>query len=98
MMKNLLLAASVVIATAANAQSGKIAKPLVPPVNMVQLSNSQSVLPASCFSLSTITGTGVGVGGALSDTQTAGCSPNAGYVLGSNCYKDQEKANAFGPN
>lgn len=26
------------------------------------------------------------------DVNTAGCSPNAGYVIGNNCYKDKEKA------
>jgi hypothetical protein len=30
-----------------------------------------------------------------SDTVQPGCSPNAGYMLGSNCYGDKEKANFF---
>ncbi len=30
-----------------------------------------------------------------SDTATPGCSPKAGYIFGSNCYKDQEKAEFF---
>lgn len=35
------------------------------------------------------------VGRAGADTQNAGCSPNAGYVFGSNCYQDKEKAAFF---
>ena len=34
-------------------------------------------------------------GAAGSDTVTPGCSPKAGYVFGSNCYQDQEKAEFF---
>lgn len=30
-----------------------------------------------------------------SDTSTPGCSPKAGYVFGSNCYQDAEKAEFF---
>lgn len=30
-----------------------------------------------------------------SDTATPGCSPKAGYILGSNCYQDLEKAEYF---
>ena len=37
------------------------------------------------------------VGRAGADTQNAGCSPNAGYVFGSNCYQDKEKAAFFAP-
>ena len=29
---------------------------------------------------------------------TPGCSPKAGYVYGSNCYQDQEKAQYFSTN
>lgn len=35
------------------------------------------------------------VGAAGSDTATPGCSPKAGYVFGSNCYDDKEKASFF---
>lgn len=37
------------------------------------------------------------VGTAGADTQTSGCSPKAGYVYGSNCYDDKEKASFFAP-
>jgi hypothetical protein len=37
------------------------------------------------------------VGAAGADTQTSGCSPKAGYVFGSNCYDDKEKASFFAP-
>lgn len=49
----------------------------------------------TCDTLSTITTTALGVGAASSDTATPGCSPNAGYVYGTNCYGDLEKANFF---
>ena len=35
------------------------------------------------------------VGIAGSDTGTPGCSPKAGYIFGSNCYDDMEKAEYF---
>jgi hypothetical protein len=35
------------------------------------------------------------VGAAGSDTATPGCSPKAGYIMGSNCYDDKEKAEYF---
>jgi hypothetical protein len=35
------------------------------------------------------------VGAAGSDTTTPGCSPKAGYIMGSNCYGDKEKAEYF---
>lgn len=34
-------------------------------------------------------------GAAGTDTATPGCSPRAGYVFGSNCYDDKEKASFF---
>ncbi len=37
--------------------------------------------------------TSITIGTALSDTATPGCSPKAGYVNGTNCYGDKEKAN-----
>ena len=35
------------------------------------------------------------VGSAGTDTATPGCSPKAGYVFGTNCYGDKEKAEFF---
>lgn len=35
------------------------------------------------------------VSSASTDTATPGCSPKAGYVFGSNCYDDKEKASFF---
>ena len=46
--------------------------------------------------LTNVTATGtLNVSAAGSDTSTPGCSPKAGYVFGSNCYQDQEKAEYF---
>lgn len=44
--------------------------------------------------ISSTTGTLL-VGTAGSDTTTPGCSPKAGYIMGTNCYGDKEKAEYF---
>ncbi|MEO6304141.1 MAG: T9SS type A sorting domain-containing protein, partial [Bacteroidia bacterium] len=60
-----------------------------------------SITIASCAvicadTLTNVTPTGtLTVGAAGSDTATPGCSPKAGYVVGSNCYDDKEKAEYF---
>lgn len=64
------------------------------------LENNQAVELKSASTPTTIlvspfTGTQVSVLGAASDTAIPGCSPNAGYVFGSNCYGDLEKALYF---
>ena len=98
MIKNLLIGAVTVLTVSANAQSGaRIVKNNRP--NEISKIEGQSItagksLPSTCYTVTTITGTQVGVSGAASDTP-AGCSPNAGFVFGSNCYDDKEKANFF---
>jgi hypothetical protein len=94
MIKSLLTLASVtVVSVALNAQTGKIAKP----GNILANTNQPAaqVLAATCNTLTTLTGTSVSVYTASSDSVTLGCSPNAGYVFGTNCYGDKEKANFF---
>lgn len=96
MTKKLLLFIGVVAAFTMNAQSGRSLKNRVT-INVplvTGVSESQRPLPASCFTVSTLTGTQVGVSGIASNTDP-GCSPNAGYVNGTNCYGDKEKANFF---
>jgi hypothetical protein len=57
--------------------------------------NLKSSSTLTTILLSPFTGTNVSIAAAGSDTSTPGCSPNAGYVFGSNCYKDLEKAQFF---
>jgi PKD repeat protein len=46
--------------------------------------------------LTNVTSTGTLLPNAAgSDTATPGCSPKAGYIMGSNCYDDKEKAEFF---
>ena len=98
-MKKILFSA-IVIATSLTAFSqvnGRIAKSgpsLNTPVIIDQPSINSS-LAISCTTLTTLSSTSLSVGGASSDTTTPGCSPNAGYVYGNNCYGDKEKANFF---
>lgn len=94
-MKKILLSA-ITIATSLTAFSqvnGRIAKSnktLSAPEFTQKL--SATVL---CDTIGTLTTTSLTVGAASSDTATPGCSPNAGYVYGTNCYGDLEKANFF---
>jgi hypothetical protein len=53
-----------------------------------------AVLCADTITNVTATGT-LGLATAGSDTATPGCSPKAGYLMGSNCYDDKEKAEFF---
>jgi len=96
MIKKLLFGAAFAVTALMNAQTGKIANPgTLMPVNIDNGSVTQGVLPPTCYTISTITGSALTVGTAGSDTTTPGCSPVAGYVFGSNCYDDLEKANYF---
>ncbi len=96
MIKKLLLGATIAVSSM-TAQTGKIVSQtiLLNTPNNSQESITQGKLPATCFTISTITGTALSVSSAGSDTSVPGCSPKAGYVYGSNCYKDKEKANFF---
>jgi PKD repeat protein len=55
---------------------------------------SAAVLCGDTITNVTTTGT-LGLATAGSDTATPGCSPKAGYLMGSNCYDDKEKAEFF---
>ncbi|MCW3078045.1 MAG: hypothetical protein JWO32_2654 [Bacteroidetes bacterium] len=48
-----------------------------------------------CDTIATVQNGSVSLATAGSDTATPGCSPAAGYVYGTNCYGDLEKANFF---
>ena len=97
MIKNLLTIIAVTSTMVVSAQTGRIAT--TPVINLnVSTSNSndvnKSVLPL-CDTLSNITSTALTLSSAASDTSTPGCSPKAGYVCGTNCYGDIEKAAYF---
>jgi hypothetical protein len=51
---------------------------------------------ATCYTISTVTPSNLNVATAAPDPNTAGCDTVAGYVFGTNCYGDLEKA-AFIP-
>jgi len=98
MKKTLLTIASIGLSVCAFAQlNGKLVK------NTSIFANStlaqQSITAGStsilCDTISTLTTSSLTISGAGSDTATPGCSPSAGYVFGSNCYQDAEKANFF---
>lgn len=98
-MKKILFSA-IVIATSFTSFSqvnGRIAKSgqllnMPVPANQPSINSSLAV---SCTTLTTLTTTTLSINGASSDTATPGCSPKAGYVYGTNCYGDKEKANFF---
>jgi len=64
-------------------------------------SYTQAVTVSSCAAVCTTSITNVQTTATLnlatagSDTTTPGCSPKAGYIFGSNCYQDREKAEFF---
>lgn len=64
-------------------------------------SYTQSVSVSTCAAVCTASITNVQTTATLnlatagSDTTTPGCSPKAGYIFGSNCYQDREKAEFF---
>ena len=64
-------------------------------------SNSQAITITTCAAVCTASITNVqstatlNLATAGSDTTTPGCSPKAGYIFGSNCYDDLEKAEFF---
>jgi len=99
MIKQLLFGAAFAVTALMNAQTGKIVKQTIvldmPNNTTEQGAITQGALPPTCYTLTTLTGTALSVGTAGSDTSVPGCSPVAGYVYGSNCYDDKEKANFF---
>lgn len=96
MIKQLLTIFSVASLVTVNAQS-RITKSAITAPNSTELTAHSITYKAAAttLTLNPLTGTGVTVYTAGSDTATPGCSPNAGYVFGSNCYGDPEKAQYF---
>lgn len=99
MIKKLLIVASVALSVTASAQTGRI-------VTNTQILEANSEISKSitykassaalgCDTITTAQNASLSLNTAGSDTATPGCSPKAGYVFGSNCYQDKEKANYF---
>ena len=98
MKKSLLSLFAIGLSAAAVAQSnGRLVKSsqVFQTSEIQPVSITAKTAAATCDSITTITTTSITVSAAGSDTATPGCSPNAGYVYGSNCYGDLEKANFF---
>ncbi len=98
MKKTLLTIASIGLSFCAVAQlNGKISKNtgIFASTKLAQQSITVGSTAILCDTLTSLTSSSLSIGGASSDTATPGCSPAAGYVFGSNCYQDAEKANFF---
>lgn len=96
MIKNLLTVIAVSSAVVLTAQTGRIAKEKnISSGIPVQNATANKVAMPICDTISILTGQNLGISSAGSDTATPGCSPEAGYVVGSNCYDDLEKAAFF---
>lgn len=98
MIKKLLTILTVTTIVTVSAQTGRIANP----TKISQDLSSQSFNFKASATPTTVlispfsgTSTSIGLNSASSDTSVPGCSPNAGFVYGSNCYDDQEKAQYF---
>jgi len=99
MIKKLLTVASVALTVAASAQvGGRINNVMnIEPVSEISksITYKASAAPVGCDTITTAQNASLQINTAGSDTSTPGCSPKAGFVFGSNCYQDKEKANYF---
>ncbi len=100
MIKKLLTVASVALTVAASAQVGGRINNVINIKQVSEISKSitykaTSSMPVGCDTITTAQNTSLTLNTAGSDTSTPGCSPKAGFVYGTNCYEDKEKANFF---
>lgn len=98
MIKQLLSVLAVASAVTVNAQSsGRVVSQTINFANEPEYTKSITYKTAvlGCDTLTTAQNTSLQINTAGSDTSTPGCSPKAGYVFGSNCYGDLQKANYF---
>ncbi|MCX8081157.1 MAG: hypothetical protein N3F09_07980, partial [Bacteroidia bacterium] len=98
-MKKTLITIMGCFALASFAQeNGRMVKSTIPvalPQEQPQSEDLKSSVTLTTILVSPFTGTALSVGKGGADPNTPGCSPNAGYIFGSNCYKDLEKAQFF---
>jgi hypothetical protein len=100
MIKKLLTVASVALTVAASAQVGGRINNVINIAQISEISKSitykaTSSMPPGCDTITTAQNNSLTLNTAGSDTATPGCAPKAGYVYGTNCYGDKEKANFF---
>lgn len=97
MIKKLLTISAIALTSMAVAQTGKIANPTSQYGFVDVTAQTKAAATATTVLISPFSGTStsLGLNTASSDTSTPGCSPKAGYVFGSNCYDDREKAQYF---
>lgn len=96
MIKQLLSIFAVTLVVSANAQSNRVQTSVFAIEPEISKSITYKVSAgAGCDTISTAQNSSLTINTAGSDTATPGCSPKAGYVFGSNCYGDLEKANFF---
>ena len=97
MIKQLLSIFAVTLVVSANAQSNRMVTGTfnVPAETEITKSITYKTAALGCDTITTAQNASLTINTAGSDTTTPGCSPKAGYVFGSNCYQDFEKANFF---
>ncbi len=97
MIKQLLSICAIALAVNVSAQSNRVMTGVfnVPVQPEISKSITYKAAALGCDTVSTAQNTSLTINTAGSDTTTPGCSPKAGYVFGSNCYQDAEKANFF---
>ena len=98
MIKKLLSIFAIALAVNVSAQNSNRVVSGVFNVNVepeISKSITYKTAALGCDTITTAQNASLTINTAGSDTATPGCSPKAGYVFGSNCYQDMEKANFF---
>jgi hypothetical protein len=97
MIKKLLSIFAIALAVNVSAQSNRVVSGVFNVNVGPEISKSITYKTAAlgCDTITTAQNNSLTINTAGTDTATPGCSPKAGYVFGSNCYQDMEKANFF---
>lgn len=97
MIKKLLSTFAVASALTVSAQSGRVVSSSQIFVNEPEINKSitYKTTALGCDTITTAQNSSLQINTAGSDSTTPGCSPKAGYVYGTNCYGDLQKANYF---
>lgn len=98
MIKKLLTIFGLTLAVSASAQnSGRVMSGAYnfQPETEITKSITYKAAALGCDTISTAQNASLQINTAGSDTTTPGCSPKAGFVFGTNCYGDLQKANYF---
>ena len=100
MIKKLFTIAMVTVSVTLSAQTnGRLVNNVISIETPSEISKSitynASLSAPGCLTITTSANNSLQINTAGSDTATPGCSPKAGFVFGTNCYDDFEKANFF---